>query len=102
VITSLQLRSGGEHSDLGLLGPAGTTAITSLQMRSGGEHCDPAACCSGPAGCNHEFQRRRRRRGEGQLTLNLKTLTFTCGKTRMMKNDNSDLFLHKHAAACRH
>ena len=37
MITSLQLRSGGEQSEiLCCLGPAGNTAIRSLQLRSGG------------------------------------------------------------------
>ena len=50
-------------------GPAGTTAITSLQLRSGADHSDPGLAGSGTAirsggdCCVAAEVRRRRRRG---------------------------------------
>ena len=74
-ITSSQLRSGEEHSDLGLLFRSGTTAVTSLQFRFGGEHSDPGlAVRVGGGHCDHELLAPQDKRAGGTVHMKSRKL----------------------------
>ena len=118
-VLAVRVRRGGDRGPLRSRacnwGPAGNTLILACWVRRGplrsracrwgpvGNTVILRACCSGPAGCNHEFSAPEEKKGGGTADIKSKNPHLHLWwKTRMMKNDNSDLFLHKHAAACRH